>query len=462
MIDKIKKIALAFGLASLLFLPMPVQAKSKLIDGQHHYYTVQMRSDKKAIVYAKMVFINDGDEEQTTYQFSVPDSLKLNDFSIQQIVHKKKQCILPMTYEQWRQEHRYGNYDSYKRNIPCLEYADQEIIDEDYDFKNNTRFYYYGWYYDDDQQKYDYDDLELDRNDNQYKIKLAHPIKPGKQGAVFVSYHTDGYVTNNMGWYDYKFKNFIVDDMIEQADVAINFSPDVYARYTSKQTLNEPSVDGLKAGGITNEAIKDSYQSDSQDRKHNRAGSGGYIQKSFKDLLPKDVISVSGKYVNARWKMYLKEILITLIVVILMIGGSWLIAKKLKKRKKKEAPVKIQSNDELVVVEDVEEISILKLISVNWLIMLLVGLLGIPFALLRYSFSPYYDSIDLAEIAKSAVGVWIIIWVIALIAELILCLFKIATEGYKKTVVRGVIILAVSQFLTLLVVFGLMMMFARA
>ncbi len=455
MLNKIiKSSLLGLALIALLLSPSQAFARSKLIDGQHHYYTVQMRSDNRAIVYAKMVFINTDKQDKNEYQFSIPDNIKLKDFSIQQISHKKPICVTPIDYREWKKEHRYGDYDDYKRQKPCNQYSDEGEIDHDYDFKNNTRFYYYGWYYDDDKNNYDYDDLQFERSNNIYVVKLAHPIKPGKQGAVYVSYYTDGYIKSNLGWYDYQFKNFKVDQMIEQADVAINFGQDVYARTTSKIDLNLPETDSK--AGITNEALADSYQSDSQDRRHNQAGSGGYIQKSFNDMLPEDVMSVKGKFVDAAWKLYLKEILITIAIIVLLIGGGWFISKKLKDRKKKQTSTEkvLVDNNEVIIERDadVEELSWLKITVINWIVMVLSFVFLLPISYIT-SQDIYYNDNMLMTVIKTALLMWIIAFVMVMIAELVLFLFKVSTEEPKNRIFRGTRILILSQFLTMVVVF---------
>src|SRR5574344_2023403 len=79
---------------------------SPLLNGQKHYYTVQLRSDKKSLVYARIIFSNpSSDQDLSTYEFSLPDGVNVANLSAQQILAKSagdKTCKTYETIEDWR------------------------------------------------------------------------------------------------------------------------------------------------------------------------------------------------------------------------------------------------------------------------------------------------------------------------------------------------------------------------
>ena len=69
-----KKITTFLIALAVAMLPLaPANAANNLLGGQKHYYTVQLRSDKQAIVYARIIFENpSSNDELSTYEFTLP------------------------------------------------------------------------------------------------------------------------------------------------------------------------------------------------------------------------------------------------------------------------------------------------------------------------------------------------------------------------------------------------------
>lgn len=85
-----KRILLLLIAAIALVLPVaPARAESTLLNGQTQYYTVQLRTDKRAIVYARIIFENPSSSDNlSTYEFSLPSGVSVQDLSAQQILAK--------------------------------------------------------------------------------------------------------------------------------------------------------------------------------------------------------------------------------------------------------------------------------------------------------------------------------------------------------------------------------------
>lgn len=294
-----------------------------LINGQTHFYTVQFRSDSKAVVYAKLVFQNGSSStDRDSFSFSLPDGVKVNNFSSQQILAKSSSPVPCLRYETLQEyQARTGTttslpiYDA-KNSMQklCLEKGQAEY-DEGFDFASGTQDYAYSYYspsylYRDN---YEYADIKPEVKDNTYTLKLAHAVKPHKQGAVLVSFTSDSYASSVLGYSKYSFRTLRVDEMVDSANVAIAFDQELYSRDVTQKRVSESSSSDKTSSTIG--ATANSYKSSSLDRLASSVGQGGVYTRTQTRMIPSDVMKVSGVYATNQILLFAKEILITLLVL---------------------------------------------------------------------------------------------------------------------------------------------------
>lgn len=281
----------------------PSQAVS-LINGQTHFYTVQFRSDSRAIVYAKLVFQNaNKTSDRDTYTFSLPDGVSVENLSTDQILVKSNPVIVRCIKE------------------PCPESLPaDDAYSDDADFLSSSSANYYDYYSPSYRytSAYTYQPLTYDKSGTTYTLKLAHPIKPGKQGAILVTFTTDSYAKSMFGRFSYTFKTLKTDELIDNANVAIVFDQELYSRdVTQKRTTDSSSALAVNNGASTSSTSK------SLDSLTSTIGRGGVYTRVQSRLLPGDIMSISGVYATSPFMLYSTEIIVWCLVLVAVIAASW-------------------------------------------------------------------------------------------------------------------------------------------
>lgn len=370
-----KKMLLLFAAGAVAILgSVPAQAVS-LLDGQTHYYTVQFRSDNKAVVYAKLAFQNsDNTKDRDSLTFSLPSGVKVDSLSVQQILAKASSGICK----------RYETYDDYYKrtgtpassfkpstqSLQCLEPASG--YNEDFDYVNNSGgySYYYDYYYPEYRRvdNYEYTDITPSISGDTYTIKLPHAVKPHKQGAVLVSFISESYASGFMGRFSYNFRTFKSTELIDRANVAINFDEELYSREATQKRTSESSAAGAVAQGA---AADQSYRSKSLDSIIGSVGNGGTYTRTQTKMLPGDVMKVSGVYATKPLLLYLKEIVITLVILAAVAAGSWLLYRRYRRahprtaKKQAAAAASESTRAKSVVLNEDTAASVPKLLAVS-------------------------------------------------------------------------------------------------
>lgn len=341
MLRKLSLLVLATVVGASAFY-QPASASSPLLNGQHQYYTVQMRSDNQAITYAKIVFQNgDSTENRKTVTFKLPDGVTASNLSIQQILSKNTTtlpCSQYETIQEWSK--RTGEaitpsasqQTKYNVDKQCATEANSSAYNEDYDFVTNSSSDIYNTYYynrDWNTDTFEYSDLKSDTKDGTYTVTLAHEIQPQKQGAILVSYTSKDFVGGVMGRFAYDYRTLIVNEMIDQTTVSINFDEGLYSR-TAKQGRTSSESTAVQDGV----AASSDYSSKSLDRLQLSVGSGGTVTKTQSKMLPNDVMSVTGVYATNPVMLFGKELLILLVLVVIAGFGIWRLVVYRKKHRK--------------------------------------------------------------------------------------------------------------------------------
>lgn len=330
-----KRFALLLITLATVFSPMAAKAESPLLNGQKHYYTVQLRSDKRAIVYARIVFENSSaDKDLATYEFALPKGVSADNLSVQQILAKsndEKTCRTYETIDVWRARmnkgaaYNYNNDAAYPSSKQCVEWQDSAKYNPDYDYSQNisgTTDYYYYRYYQTRDTKFDYVDLSQKNDNGNYTVALSEPLKPKKQGSLLVSFTTNDFVKGGVfGKYDYKVQTLLAKQMVDNATVSVNFDEDMFSREaTQKRESVTPT--SLKEGASSAQGAP-AYQSNSMDNLIGSVGKGGIYVKSQASLLPGDTLTVKGVFATNPFVMYDTEWVILLLALAIIAASVW-------------------------------------------------------------------------------------------------------------------------------------------
>lgn len=327
-----KKFAITLAtLAMAVLFCVPAQAESILLNGQKHYYTVQLRSDKRAIVYARIIFENpSADKDLSSYEFTLPNGVSAQNISSQQILARgveTQTCNTYETLEQWRLRVNKNSYTysdtGYQSGKQCIDWQSANKYDADYDYDKNlsstTNYYYYSYYQTRD-TKFDYVDLSQKNTGSNYTVSLSEPVKPKKQGSLLISFTTNDYVTGGIfGRYDYNIRTLLAKQMIDRATVSVNFDDDMFTRDATQKRTYEPTSGNLTLkDGVSSASGNASYQSRSLDNLVDHVGNGGIYVKSQDSLLPGDTLRITGVFGTNTLILYSDEIIITLLVLLLI------------------------------------------------------------------------------------------------------------------------------------------------
>ena len=313
-----------FAIVFSIFLSITPSASAtasvNLLEGQNHYYTVMMRSDEQSVVYARIVFENSSDKNNLKQiSFSVPDKVKLENASVQQIMAKSdaQTCKTFETYDAWKQRNGYsasylGSQYQYEQNRKCLEFAQNTTYDEDYNYNNNaaSSSYMYDFsYYSKRDTKFEYFDLAPRVDGRKYSVNLTNEIKPKKQGAIIVSFSTKDYISGGvLGRYAYDFKSLQVSEMVNKSIVSINFDEELYSRLTASKRTTSESIQTSLDANKGSAAISDGYESRTIDDIQTNIGRGGRYEKEKSQLMPNQVFEVAGVFATNKTMLYIWQI----------------------------------------------------------------------------------------------------------------------------------------------------------
>lgn len=316
-----------------VLVPIAQAATTDLLNGQKQYYTVMMRADKQALVYAKVTFENSSAKDDLkSFSFTLPDDVKVDNLTVQQILAKKtaRTCRTYETYDTYKARVSYSYLQSqyyYDQNKQCATYDETSTYDEDFDFDANmsstTEYYYYDYYLRrSTDSKFEYNDLTPARSGQTYTVELPNAIHPKKQGAVLVAYTSKSYISGSLGRFQYDFRTFTAKELVNKAVVAINFDDEVYSTLaSSKRQVSTSAASGVAQGtALTADA---SYESKTVDDIQTGVGTGGRYVKEKNQLLPGETFSVKGVFATSKFVLYAPTVLRWLLVLALLGSAGW-------------------------------------------------------------------------------------------------------------------------------------------
>jgi len=292
------------------YYPPPISEPGFL--GQDHKYTVVFRGNGEAVVSARIVFTNKGEESLEEIGLRVP-RVEPRDISVYQVVMQGR-CI--------RYETRIFDPDTRTYNPQvCAEYADPD---------------YYQSYGSAKYQKADYE-LDIDT----LKITLPNKIAANASGSFFVYFRAMGYAGKDIfGAYEYTFESMKAEDDIRNLQIGISTDSDLILKGVKGEVsyrYEAPALGSLESAGASfapqKSAAIDTYVS--------QIGRGR-VAKTASNLAPLESYTVTGAYASSRIKLYGKPI--ALVVGVLLVLGA-IIAAIVRYALKKLRKVKVEAKD---------------------------------------------------------------------------------------------------------------------
>lgn len=287
----IQWLSLAVGLA----LPLaPASAASDLLFGQQHAYSVTLRGNGEAVVTARLVITNRTAAPLSKFTFTIP-KLTVSEIAGYQQTITPTPCVTTTKYPTPVE--------------PCVQ------VEPDY----ATSPYYYST------SQSTYDKLSFSATGQQYEVTLPKPVAADKQTALLVSYAGKGYVTNQLGRWNYAVPTIEVSERVSTATIAISVDSDLYldggssnVNYAGKTTAAELQ---------TTDAAGAQPSSASLNRIAAAVGADGQMSKTARNLAAGDSYTVKGTYADAVWKLYYGRLAIAagiILLVVALLAWWWL------------------------------------------------------------------------------------------------------------------------------------------
>ena len=299
---KIKLILVSVFALIISFIPfVTVKAQESLIFGQKHAYSVFVKSNKEAFVFARLALTNPDESPLTKSSFTLANA-KASEMSIYQVV-------LPQECAQ---------YDYRSSSRTCIRYKDPSYT-QDFSYYSNG----YG-----DEKDIEYHKVTYQESSGKYSFDLPKTVDPHKSTAIIVIYATKDYINSSFGRYSFNFKTLAVEQRITEANVAVTVETDFQLKHPDK------SQDYSYHGGFNNalsmseDSAQASFSNPDIDKLVYSIGGQGQLNKTFNSITPNETVSVKGMFADSWFKLYLFEVLMT----ILGLGGFFVLLIVLSKK----------------------------------------------------------------------------------------------------------------------------------
>ncbi|MCC7543276.1 hypothetical protein IT415_01035 [bacterium] len=291
MITKIKFTLVSIFALAVSFIPFATaKAQESLIFGQKHAYSVFVKSNKEAFVFARLALTNPDESPLTKSSFTLSNA-KASEMSVYQVV-------LPQDCAQ---------YDYRSGSNKCVRYKEPSYT-QDYS--------YYGSGHG-DTKNIEYHKVTYQESGGKYSFDLPKTVEPHKSTAIIVIYATKDYISNSFGRYTFNFETLAVEQRITEANVAVTAETDFQLKNPDK-SYDYPYYGGLESGAnLSANSAQTSFTNPDIDKLVYSIGGRGQLNKTFNSITPNETVSVKGMFANSWFKLYLFEVLMT----ILGLGG---------------------------------------------------------------------------------------------------------------------------------------------
>lgn len=302
-----------FGLATdnaLVAPPPDTDSAAQLFLGQQHNYTVTMRGNGEAVVYARIAFTNFSETNLNSIRFKTEASL--NDLiAFQQVLPDvcKKQV-----------------YDQETKTYNCLKYSTADY------YKQQYSYYYYNR---SSNENAKYNKIKFSQVGDQYEFSLTSTIKPDFQGAILLAYRSKNYVDKKaFGLFKFHFTTLTAPVKVNDINVAIQLDSELYMK-GQKSEVNYKSVSLDESVGL---GATESFANPTLDSLSSELGYSGIFRKTAKDLSPDESFTVNGKYATTKFRLYLLNIIIGGLILIALIIALYFLNKHFANKNNEPKP----------------------------------------------------------------------------------------------------------------------------
>lgn len=296
-----------------LMLAVPAAGQSpSLFYGEYHNYSVTFKEDGEAIVFAKLVFTNSTDTDQTTYSFKASKT-QLKELSILQVK-------LPQECADYTQV-----YDYTTGTNKCARYRDPDY--------NSYYNYSYGA-----TGEVTYQSAKVSNEGLKYTIALPEALKPDKTSALLVAYTSTEYAKNQFLAKSFSFPTLTTDNRITEAKVGISVDEGLVLEgvttpeYCSMGMCPISLADNAKMSSIagssgssapvTNRILDNLYAS---------IGTGQRTYQS-KSISPSKPFTAKGRYASSELRLNSQKTTVVILGLLVAIAAITYLSLKLKKK----------------------------------------------------------------------------------------------------------------------------------
>lgn len=278
--------------------------------GQFHSYSVLMRGNGEAVVWATIQITNG--EESPVSQLAL-----------------KTGNLTPRLFEAWQEiEVASQSTPARCRNISSTSTIADFVIVRD-QIECQSLFGNYSSYYPPIQgkQEYRYDKLTIQQSGKTITFALAKPIDKNTKGTIITSYRGFGSVNNGLfGHREFDFQTLEATSRIRSINVVVNVDTDLYIEgdkanvsyvESTPKIFSESADYGGSGAGISLGAA--GMVPEPASYRIGRDTTTTSIIKSTSDLLAGDVFHVRGAYASSWLGMYWTKLIIGLLVIIAII-----------------------------------------------------------------------------------------------------------------------------------------------
>lgn len=327
-----KRNLLRFGLLSLVSITLgssvltsavpTAQAQTgNLFFGQKQAYSVMLRGNGEAVVYARINFTNTSDTAIKTFSLQIPDVNVSEFMALQSQAQTQSQPKPPIRcpYASTPQEQLDCPVDYYKITPPTY------------------TINYQG-----------YKKLTVTKTGDKYELQLEQEVQPQKNSTFVLAYVASGYVKKSLGVYKYSFQTPEFDSRIQNID--LSFSVD--SGYFLKGDNSEINYAERNFTATLDSAIAESGKDSTTlasplfNSVVDSIGTSGQLYKHAQNLAPNESFSVQGEYATNKWSMIWWEITWKILVGLAVLAGlAWAMRYWYKKQQAKIAEANPQPTE---------------------------------------------------------------------------------------------------------------------
>lgn len=287
-------------LAALAFAVPAVAQNQSLFYGEYHNYSVTFKEDGEAVVFAKLIFTNSTDKDQTSYTFSAKDT-PLKELAILQVK-------LPQECAEYTQV-----YDPITGRSNCARYRDPDY--------NSYYYYSYGA-----TEEITYRRAEVKNEDLKYTVTLPDALKPEKTTALLIAYTSPDYTKNSFMAKSYSFPTLTIGNRITEAKIGVSadeglilegvtapeyctmgMCPVGVAKDMAVSTVGNAGA--ISSAPVTNRSLDNLYAS---------IGNGQRTYQA-KSIAPDKSFVASGKYAASELRLNAVNTLVTILSVLIIL-----------------------------------------------------------------------------------------------------------------------------------------------